>query len=100
MPFPAFLSSLIIACSTFIGILFAAITFIEKSSDAKNLIRIIIGSIILLTSTNILIIIAFYQSEPTMDSNYVYPLVTYIFGMIVFVFSGIYILIGKYAKVI
>ncbi len=100
MPFPTFLSSLIIACSTFIGILFAAITFIEKSAKSKWLINFIMISIILLTLTNILIVIAFFQSETIMEPKYVYPLIPYILGMIVFVLSGYYILLWKYAKAI
>ena len=100
MPFPNFLSSLIIACSTFVGILFAAMAFIEKSSKSRWLNYFLISSILLLTITNILIIIAFYQSEPSMEVKYIYPLFTYIIGMIIFVLSGFYLLIGKYAKVI
>jgi len=75
-------------------------TFIEKSSKSKYLNYFLIGSILLLTTTNILIIIAFYQSEPSMEVKYIYPLVTYIIGLIIFVLSGFYILLGKYAKVI
>lgn len=100
MVFPSFLSSLIIACSTFASLLFLVLTYVEKEYQAKWLTYLIIISIFFITSTNVLIVRSFYLSEPSMDSNYIYPLVTYTVGMLAFIIGGFYLILGKYAKVI
>ena len=100
MEFPAFLSSLVIASSTFVVLLFAVLTFVEKEYKSTWVVNLIIISIIFITLTNVLTVIAFYQSNPSMDSEVVYPLITYILGMIAFVLSGLYLILGKHAKTI
>ncbi|VVB52587.1 Uncharacterised protein [uncultured archaeon] len=100
MLFPQFLSSFIIACSAFAGLLFAVLTYVEKEYHSKRLTYSIIISILFITLTNLLIVISFYQSEPSMGSIFLYPLFTYFIGMIVFMYGGIYLIYGKYAKTI
>lgn len=100
MAFPPFLSSLIIACSTFASLLYLVLTYVEKEYHKKWLTYLVIISIFLITSTNVLIVLSFYQSEPSMDSSYIFPLVTYILGMLIFMLSGIYLIYGKYAKTV
>ena len=99
MALPALFSSLIIASSTFIVLLFAVFTFVIKEHNSKWVIFFIISSIALITSTNILTVIAFYKSELEIESYIVYPLITYILGLIAFVLSGIYLILEKYAKI-
>ncbi|MFA4935468.1 MAG: hypothetical protein WC568_06495, partial [Candidatus Methanoperedens sp.] len=81
-------------------LLFAVLTYVEKEYRSKWLVGFLVSSILLITVTNVLIVIAFYQSEPSMGSNFIYPLFTYILGMIVFMLGGFYLLLGKYAKTI
>lgn len=100
MTFPPFLSSLIIACSTFAALLFAVLIYVEKEYRSKWLIGSIVFSILLITLTNVLIVISVYQSEPSMESIFIYPLITYILGMIAFMLSGFYLILGLYAKTI
>jgi len=95
MTLPAFFSSLIIANSAFAGLLFAVLTFLKKEYKAKPVICLLTISIILLILTNILIVCAFYQSDPSIDKNFIYPLIPYILGMVIFMLSGIYFILGR-----
>ena len=99
MPFPPFFSSLIIASSTFIVLLFGVLTFVERDYKSKWVINLLIISISLISLTNILTIIAFYQLEPVTNPNAVYPLVTYILGIIAFLLGGFCLVLEKYAKI-
>jgi drug/metabolite transporter (DMT)-like permease len=100
MPFPSFFSSLIIASSTFIVLLFAVLTFVaENNYKSKWVINLLMISISLISFTNILTIIAFYQLEPITDTKAVYPLVTYILGIIAFLLGGFCLVLEKYAKI-
>ena len=99
MPFPSFFSSLIIASSTFIVLLCGVLTFVEKDCKSKWVINLLIISISLISFTNILTIIAFYQLEPVTDPKAVYPLITYILGIIAFLLGGFCLVLEKYAKI-
>ena len=100
MAFPNFLSSLIIASTAFIVLLFAVLTFLEKEYKSTLSGIFIICSIFLMTLNNILIVIAFYQSEPSMEFKYSLPLIFYILGMVAFILGGFYLMVGRYAKTI
>lgn len=99
MTFPQFFSSLIIACSTFSVLLFGVLTYADKEYCSKWLNGFLILSIFFITLTNISLVITFYQSEIIVGSDYAYPLFTYILGMIMFTLGGIYLILGRYAKI-
>ncbi len=93
---------MIISSSAFISLLFGILIYINENYKSKLIIFLIITSIILMSLSNIFIIIAFYQSDTLIQTNncYCIPLITYVLGMIFFIFSGIYLFYGKYAKTI
>ena len=99
MPLPTFFSSLIIASSTFIVLLFAVLSFVIKEHESKCVVYLLIISISLISFTNILTIIAFYHLEPVTDSKAVYPLITYILGIIAFLLGGFCLVLEKYSKI-
>lgn len=100
MAFPSFFSSLIIASSTFIVLLFGVLNFVvENKYKSKWVTILLMISITFISFTNILTIIAFYQLEPITNPKAVYPLFTYILGIIAFLLGGFCLVLEKYAEV-
>lgn len=97
MEFPSFLSSLIIASSATGTLIYYLLLYTHDKFKSRFLDVILFVSFVLTIATNALIIIAFYQAtfHDKLGDEVIYPLVTYLFGMILIILSGIFVVLSK-----
>lgn len=98
MPFPQFLSSLVIASSATATLLFGILTYTHTNYKSKILDTIILGSLSLTIATNALIVVAFYQTSE-LSGELICPLLTYLIAMFLLIMASIHVFLSKVAKI-
>lgn len=100
MEFPSFLSSLIIASSATGTLIYYLLLHSHEKFKSLLLDILLFVSFVLTIATNALIIIAFYQVtfHDKLGDEVIYPLITYFFGMVLIILSGVYVILSEIAQ--